>query len=333
MSPDFQPTFRFVLHRADAYVSDRKEVEIHCFHDHQGVRTDVTERIYRLTERAGTRLGVADEEVARLVLDSEIDILIDLAGHSAHNRMRLFAMKPAPLQFTWLGYLCCPLLMDYRSGCDARCDRSNWRRRAEGGKVFERPVRMPDSQWCYEPQVPIADSSPLPRLANGYWTFGSFNQESKLNDVTLLAWARVLAAIPDSRLRIVGVPATGSALKYKPPNGCVQRSTGSNWSAEFRSMLTSLRYRDVDVALDSYPYNGATTTCDALIMGVPVATIAGGRAISRGGVSLMTTVGLPEWVASSPDGPHRVLAMTQTANVALWLHYAPACRSECAPLR
>jgi predicted O-linked N-acetylglucosamine transferase (SPINDLY family) len=212
--------------------------------------------------------------------------------------MRVFAAKTAPLQFTWLGYLCTTGLstMDFRL-CDAHTDPPEI---AERWQV-ERPARLPDSQWCFNPQVALPDPSPLPMRKNGYWKFGSFNQESKLNTATLDAWAGALAAIPNSRLRIIGV--TCDIVEER-----IRRSFDAAGIAADRVELVGripieayfAAYGDVDIALDSFPYNGATTTCDALVMGVPVATVAGERAIARGGVSLLSTLGMSEWIASSP---------------------------------
>jgi protein O-GlcNAc transferase len=283
---------------------DRKSFEIHCFYDY-GAWDDVTTRIQALPERWHEIAGMADEDVARLIASCEIDILVDLAGHSAHNRMRLFAMKPAPVQFTWLGYLCTTGLaaIDYRL-CDAYTDPEGI---AEAWQV-EQPARLPDSQWCYQPQVQLPAPSPLPRLRNGYWTFGSFNQESKLNDVALDAWCAALAAIPDSRLRVVGVSCDIVEQRIRR---CFAKAKISETRLELvgRISIESYfeMYRDVDIALDSFPYNGATTTCDALIMGVPVASVAGNRAIARGGVSLLSTLGLIDWIAPTPSDLAEVL--------------------------
>jgi predicted O-linked N-acetylglucosamine transferase (SPINDLY family) len=275
---------------------DRTSVEVHCFYDY-AERDDVTIRINELAEHWHEIAGFTDEDLARLILDNQIDILVDLAGHTAHNRMRVFAAKPAPLQFTWLGYLCTTGLatMDYRL-CDVHTDPPEI---AERWQV-EVPARLPDSQWCYKQQVVLPDISPLPIQRNGFWTFGSFNQESKLNTTTLDAWAHALAAIPNSRLRIVGVTCDIVEERIR------QCFAATGISADRVELVGRIpidayftSYRHVDIALDSFPYNGATTTCDALIMGVPVATVAGERAIARGGVSLLSTLGLSDWIAPS----------------------------------
>jgi predicted O-linked N-acetylglucosamine transferase (SPINDLY family) len=139
-------------------------------------------------------------------------------------------------------------------------------------------------------------------LDRGYWTFGSFNQESKLNEPALDAWGRVLEAIPNSRLRIVGVTndiVEERIRKCFSERGVTEDRLDLVGRIPIDAYLAS--YREVDIALDSFPYNGATTTCDALLMGVPVATVAGARAIARGGVSLLSTIGLSDWIADSPQ--------------------------------
>ena len=298
VSPDFR------RHSVSCFVEpvfrnhDRASFEVHCFYDH-ALWDDVTDHLHALAERWHDIAGASDEDVAQKIRTNEIDILVDLAGHSASNRMRLFALKPAPIQFTWLGYLCTTGLrtMDYRL-CDFHTDPAGI---AERWQV-ERPARLPDSQWCYQPQVALPEPSALPMLDNGFWTFGSFNQDSKLNDQALDAWAQVLQAIPKSRMRVVGI--TSDIVEERIRKCFSERGIACDrldlvGRIPIDAYLAS--YRDVDIALDSFPYNGATTTCDALLMGVPVATVTGARAIARGGVSLLSTIGLRDWIADSPD--------------------------------
>ncbi|MGH8172568.1 MAG: tetratricopeptide repeat protein [Rhodanobacteraceae bacterium] len=277
---------------------DRSNVEVHCYYNH-AQRDDITERLIELSDHWHEIEELDDESVARNLRADEIDVLVDLAGHTTGNRLGIFARKPAPIQVTWLGYLCTTGLeaIDYRL-CDGYTDpvglSENWQ--------VETPLRMPDSQWCYQPQVTLPTPSALPRLANGHWTFGSFNQSSKLNQQLLDDWAQLLRGIPDSRLRLVGI--ADDTLEERIRTTFAARDI----AAERVEIVGRIPiesyfecYRDVDIALDSFPYNGATTTCDALLMGVPVASICGDRAITRGGLSLLSTVGLSDWVAQSSD--------------------------------
>ncbi len=210
----------------------------------------------------------------------------------------MFARKPAPAQFTWLGYLGTTGLtrMDYRL-CDSHTDpvgvAEHWH--------SETPARLPDSQWCYDQRiVSLPAASPLPRLARGYWTFGSFNNYRKLNEQVFAAWADVLKAIPESRLRLFSFENAESgdrALAALAARGI--ESHRLSWHLRTSPQGHFDSFADIDVALDSFPYNGATTTCDALLMGVPVLAVAGERSLARGGVSLLNTIGMPDWIAES----------------------------------
>ena len=298
VSPDFR------RHSVSCFVEsllrnhNRQLVEVHCFYDCLE-RDDVTRRLIELTDRWHDIGGLNDDDVAQEILANQIDILIDLTGHTANNRLRVFACKPAPIQFTWLGYLCTTgvATIDYRL-CDFHTDPENV---AEHWQV-EKPVRLPDSQWCYQPQVELPQHSDLPMLTNGYCTFGSFNQESKLNSKVLQAWGGLLTEIADSRLRILGV--TCDLVEKRIRNSfAAQGIAAERVELVERIPIDSYFncYREVDIALDTFPYTGATTTCDALIMGVPVATVAGQRSIARSGVSLLTTLGLREWIAPAAE--------------------------------
>jgi predicted O-linked N-acetylglucosamine transferase (SPINDLY family) len=298
VSPDFR------RHSVSCFVEpllryhDRSKVEVHCYYNHT-TRDDITRRFIELSDRWHDIEGLDDDTVAQQIRADDIDILVDLAGHTTGNRLGVFARKPARVQCTWLGYLCTTGIqaIDYRM-CDRNTDPEGV---AEQWQV-EMPLRLPDSQWCYQPQVSMPEPSTLPRLANGYWTFGSFNQSTKLNQQLLDDWARLLLSIPDSRLRILGI--TDETLEERiratfSAQGVAEERVDVVGRIPIESYFSS--YRDVDIALDSYPYNGATTTCDALLMGVPVASIAGDRAITRGGLSLLSTLGMSDWVGGSAD--------------------------------
>jgi protein O-GlcNAc transferase len=276
---------------------DREFCEVHCYYNHVE-RDDITERFEALSDRWCDIAEMSDEAVASRIVDDQIDLLVDLAGHTTGNRLGVFARKPAPIQFTWLGYLCTTGLraIDYRL-CDRYTDPPGV---AEQWQV-ETPARLADSQWCYQPQVSIPDVSALPILGNGYWTFGSFNQASKLNSTVVEAWANVLAAIPGSRIRIFGIVDNLHVERIRQQMALAGIAEG-RIDIIGRIPIDSYfeAYREVDIALDTFPYNGATTTCDALIMGVPVASVSGERPISRGGLSLLSTLGLDDWVVDSP---------------------------------
>jgi predicted O-linked N-acetylglucosamine transferase (SPINDLY family) len=270
---------------------------VHCFYNHP-TGDELTRRLAVQADHWHDIAGLDDESVARRIRDNGIDLLIDLSGHTVGNRMGVFARKPAPLQFTWLGYLCTTGLatMDYRI-CDAYTDPPG----APGVLGAEKLARLPHSQWCYQPQAELPLASTLPMLRNGFLTLGSFNHEIKLNDAVIHAWMELLQAVPDSRLRIFGV--TTDILERRIRDVCRALDIAGE-RVEVCGRVEIERYfalyGEVDVALDTFPFNGGTTTCDALIMGVPTVAVAGARALARGGVSLLSNIGLTDWIADSP---------------------------------
>lgn len=276
---------------------DPGRFETYAYAGHQ--RDDeITPIIRDLAHHWRETRGLDDDALASLIEEDQIDLLVDLSGHSSGRRLGAFARRPAPVQLTWLGYLCTTGLpaMDYRI-CDAYSDPPGI---AEAWQT-ETPLRLPDSQWCYGTplEVPVG---PLPYLRNGYWTFGSFNQLPKLNQPLFRAWARLLGANPGSRLRIAGLPDAATLAPIQDlfdGLGIGRERISARPRVTLREHLES--HGDVDVALDSFPYTGGTTTCDALYMGVPVVTVAGQRSFERSGVSLLTTIGLTDWIADSLD--------------------------------
>lgn len=309
---------------------DRDAFEVYCYYTHE--RSDeITELLAGLSDHWCAAAGLDDESLARGVRADGIDILFDLAGHTAGQRLGVFGRKPAPLQYTWLGYLATTGLraIDYRL-CDRHTDPPG---QAEAWQV-ETPARMPDSQWCYAPLFDVPPPGPLPQLTNGYWTFGSTNQIAKLNRRCLAVWARVLDAVANSRLRIVGV--TDPWVEQRLHRAFAQHGI----AAERIELLGRLplreyfgAYRGIDILLDTLPYNGGTTTCDALLMGVPVATIAGDRSISRGGVSLLSTLGLQDWIAPNEAAlPEMVRSKTEDVSALAALREELPQRMRASPL-
>jgi len=290
---------------------DRGAFETVCYYTHER-RDGITRLLAGLSGTWRDAAGLDDASLARQVQADGIDILFDLAGHSARQRLGVFALKPAPLQYIWLGYLSTTGVdaIDYRL-CDRHTDPAG---AAEAWQV-EAPARMPDSQWCYSPLFEIPQPGPLPRLKNGYWTFGSTNQIAKLNPRCLAAWSRVLNAVRDSRLRIICV--NDSWVEQRLLREFSRYGIAAD-RIEMTGRLTQqeyfANYRALDVLLDPIPCNGGTTTCDSLIMGVPVATVAGDRPVSRSGVSLLSTVGLEDWIAADEEALSGLL-LRKTADV------------------
>jgi predicted O-linked N-acetylglucosamine transferase (SPINDLY family) len=274
---------------------DRDRFEVFCYSN----GTDEDEVTAALRSRADRWRGIAGREdpwVEGLVREDGIDLLVDLSGHTAGNRLSLFARKPAAVQATWLGYLNTTGLaaVDYRI-CDPHTDPEG----ATEAFNREKLARLPHSQWCYAPYYPVA--LPAPRPADGAIRFASFNQFVKVSDGALDLWCAILRALPGSRLAIHGVP------RGVTPEDVLPRLEARGIAperVELVGRLAILEYFQAiaraDIALDTWPYNGATTTLDTLWMGTPVVALRGERALSRGAYSIVTAAGLHELVARSP---------------------------------
>src|SRR5437773_499328 len=228
-----------------------------------------------------------------------VDVLVDLSGHSGIPAFDLFAYRPAPVQASWLGYLCTTGLtrIDYRI-TDAYSDPPGTADRLH----TEVLVRLPHVQWCYRPFVSIEPSGAPPCERHGFFTFGSFNQTAKLSRSVRKLWAEILRQLPGSRLALLGTPP-GAARDLVLRDFTADGVEPGRVTVEPRIPRDDyFRWIDgVDLALDTMPYSGGTTTCDALWMGVPVLTLPGTRPVSRSAGSILTTVGLHDWIASTPE--------------------------------
>lgn len=295
LSSDFvsHPVTRFFLPLLRAH--DRSAVEVHIYSG-GALRDDVTEEIEALAHRFTVVDGWSPVRIAEQLRADAIDVAIDLAGHTAGSLVRALAYRAAPMQATWLGYPNGSGLptVDYRI-TDADADPVGI---AEGLHV-ERLLRLPEGAWCFSPEqsLPI---TPSPALRNGYVTFASFNNNAKVSPESIELWSTVLLAVPESRLAIksnaLRDPATHRAMMDRlAAHGIpAERVVLLPWES---NALAS--YQRVDVALDCSPYNGTTTTCEALWMGVPTLTLSGDGHVSRVGTSLMRRVGLPQYAAGS----------------------------------
>jgi predicted O-linked N-acetylglucosamine transferase (SPINDLY family) len=243
-----------------------------------------------------TITGSSDEALAESIHRDGIDILIDLSGHTANNRLPAFAYKPAPIQASWLGYFATTGVseIDYWIG-DPHVTP------AEDAQHFTETLwPLADSYLCFTPPKEAAAVSTLPALENGYITYGCFNSLSKLNDAVIALWAQVLTRTPSSKLylktrQLDDQKVCESILgRFKAHGIDESRLILSGWSARPELMA---EYRRVDVALDPFPYPGGTTSAEALWMGVPVLTKTGDRFLSRIGKSIAVNAGLADWVA------------------------------------
>jgi len=262
----------------------------------------VTQRLRLLAGHWRDIYGLNAEKVAELVRQDGIDILVDLAGHTTDTGLPVFALRPAPVQVTWIGYPNTTGLkaMDYRltdNLSDPPGQTDQWH--------SERLVRLPKNFSCYCAPAESPPVAPLPALANGHVTFGSFNNFRKLSEPTIQLWARLLREMPTARLLLksqgLGNPKTAGRLRDQFVRAGVAAERIELHGAGLSKELHMGLYNRVDVGLDPFPYNGTTTTCDALWMGVPVVTLIGRSHVARVGLSLVTHLGFPEWAVETPD--------------------------------
>jgi predicted O-linked N-acetylglucosamine transferase (SPINDLY family) len=276
---------------------DRSHFQVTCY---SGVaRPDaMTDRLRGRADAWRDTVGLADADLAELIRADQIDILVDLAGHTAGRRLLAFARKPAPVQVTHFGYPNTTGLaaMDHRV-TDPYADPPG---QTEAFHT-EELIRLPEVAWCYQPS-PAPEVGPLPAVAAGRLTFGSLNKLAKVSPQSIALWARLLRAVPDAHLLLLtGVGSqTDQRLREQ------FRSHGID--GERLHLLGRLPrdrylevYQRIDIVLDPFPYNGGVTTCDALWMGVPVITLSGNAYVSRQGVSLLSNVGLRDWIAETPE--------------------------------
>lgn len=298
LSPDFRrhPVANFIEPVLRCH--DRRHFEVWCYYTY-GVADDLTGQLKSLADQWRDVATLTDEALAERIREDGIDILVDLAGHTAGNRLGVFARKPAPVQVTWLGYLNTTGLaaMDWRL-TDEKADPAG----VNEAFYSESLARFPYSQWCYHPFDGMQEVSPLPALKNSYVTFGAFNQVAKISDEILDVWARVLEEVEGSRLLLVGIPEGWARQRIVE---AFRKHGVDGKRLDFRGKLSLEEYwaafSEADIALDTFPYNGGTTTCDALWLGVPVITLSGVCAASRGGCSLLTALGRTEWIAATVD--------------------------------
>ncbi len=297
VSPDLREhsIARFLLPILEAH--DRARFEIFAYSD--ASRPDsVSALIRRNVDEWRETYTLSDHAVAESVRRDRIDILVDLAVHSGRNRLLAFASKPAPVQMTYLGYCSTTGVdaIDYRL-TDRYLDPPD----ADLDHYAEQSIRLPACYWCYSaPQRAEGADFPVERRA-GPPTFGCLNNFAKVTPATLRLWARLLLAVPSARLLLharAGAQCRSAidTLRRAGIDASRVNFVGRKPLAEYLST-----YRDIDVALDPFPFGGGTTTCDALWMGVPVVTLAGRTAVSRAGSSLLTNAGLGHLVADSAD--------------------------------
>ncbi|MBO6793907.1 MAG: TDP-N-acetylfucosamine:lipid II N-acetylfucosaminyltransferase [Balneolaceae bacterium] len=269
--------------------------EIYGYNTHS-VHDEFTMRIRNCCEKWTTVIGYNDEVVAKIIRDDEVDILVELSGHSAFNRLKTVALEPVPITIKWVGGLFNTTgleSMDYLL--------TDHYESPKGEEAFytEKLVRMPDDYVCYEPPAYDIKVAELPALFNGFVTFGCFNNPSKLNDQLIEQWSQILHSVEGSKLFL-------KSKQYDTPdfvkqvvdefekNGIEKSRLIFEGYAMHEDLLAS--YNQVDIALDPWPYSGGLTTCEALWMGVPVITCAGPTFAGRHSVTHLSNTGNSDWV-------------------------------------
>ena len=302
VSPDFKlhPVGKFIAPIIKHH--DHQKFEIYCYGEIKKV-DEITEEIQSSCDHWRSTLGLTDAEVIEQIKQDQIDILIDLAGHTEDNRLPIFFSKPAPIQASYLGYFATTGIptIDYWI-TDHHLHPVDTEE-----KTSETIWRLPRCYVAYQPSPEALEVNPLPALSSEYITFGCLNNFSKLNPFLLSLWAKILQALPQSRLILKSHYHNLDDPEEKQSVELFLQEQGFNLEqVELIDSPTLAEdyfalYHRIDIHLDTFPYNGCTTTCDALWMGVPVLTLAGDRKIQRMGNSLLQAIGLGDWIAHSPE--------------------------------
>lgn len=272
----------------------KSQFEVFCYHNHP-MNDAVSERLRRNVDFWSNVDLLTDDELSNQIRKDRIDILVDLSGHTARNRLLVFARKPAPVQVTMIGYMQTTGLaaMDYRIS-DEALDTTGTSEHLSS----ETLVRLAAGATKFIPPSDCPSVNELPALKNGYITFGSFNKPSKITPEIFDAWARILKATPGSRLVVIGLGCNSVAATMAAHGIAPER-------LEFHGLMPTREYlalhNRVDFCLDTFPYNGGTTSLFAVWMGLPLVSIQGPTPISRSGATILWGVGLPELIAPDYD--------------------------------
>lgn len=297
---------------------DRSRFEVYCYSYYEGETEDVTQkRITELVDVFRWRKDVGDHDAAQMIADDQLDMLIELGGSTHMNKIRVMAFKPAPLQASWLGYPHSAGLatIDHLILDPYVCPPNR-------ELVIEEPLKMPRS-WIAMgemafPQRPITET--IPQTRNGFLTIGTANNPYKYSREMVRTWARVTAAIPDSRFMFVR-PESGTPSFRKNITALFEAEGVAPERLRFEDVRGAHMpfYNEMDMSLDTFPQTGGTTTCEALWMGVPVVTLVGDAMFERLSYSILTNAGLPDLCAQSED---------EFVQIALKLANDPARRQE-----
>lgn len=272
-----------------------------------------TARLQRSAAQWRSLVGLDAEQSARQIHADGVHLLIDLAGHSALNALPAFAWRPAPVQLSWLGYFATTGLseMDFllADACSIPASQRQF--------FSETIVDLPETRLCFSAPQAAPEVAPLPVARKGYLTFGSFQALRKVNDEVLSTWAQVLDACPGARLRVQASELTDgaaqSAFRERAERLGIAAGRITLHGQESRAGYLE-SHAEVDILLDSFPFPGGTTTCEALWMGVPTVTLNGNTMIGRQGACMLQAAGLPDWIAHS-RADYVALAQAKAADV------------------
>jgi predicted O-linked N-acetylglucosamine transferase (SPINDLY family) len=298
VSPNFRSSALSMLLEPILQNHDRHAFEIFCYSDCDRP-DDTTARIRSLAHAWRESSQLSDGALAEMIRTDAIDVLVDLSLHMANNRMLVFARRPAPVQISYLAYPASGgmraidyLLTDPHLDPPGQCEHC----------YVERLHRLPHTYWCYPDQPDSPTVGPLPARSSGHITFGTLNNICKTNPPVAGLWAQVLSRVPGSRLAVL---VAGGAQGSPTLLGMLRHAGIDPARIDVFARCPRRQYLDlfnrIDISLDTLPYNGHTTSLDSLWMGVPVVTVAGSCGVTRGGVSVLNNVGLPELIAQTPD--------------------------------
>jgi predicted O-linked N-acetylglucosamine transferase (SPINDLY family) len=332
VSPDFRQHAVALFAEPLLAAFDRTKIELTCYAE-VPVEDAVTARFRALADRWRPTVGLGDEELAALIRQDEIDVLVDMAGHSAGNRLLTFARRPAPVQIAYLlghGYTTGLSAMDAFLADDALAPLG------ADALFSERVIRLPRLPIAYRPPAEMPPVAPLPAAANGTVTFGYFGRPERVNEGVIAAWSRILHSVAGSRLVLNNrsfqeqgfralflerfgrhdIGAGRLDLTYTSPQPCT-------WVA----------YGAIDIAFDPFPHNAGTTTIEALWQGVPVVTLTGRPTVGRFGAAILHATGLDDWITDSPDAyVARAVAAAADLQALATLRAGLRARLEASPL-
>jgi predicted O-linked N-acetylglucosamine transferase (SPINDLY family) len=239
-----------------------------------------------------------DERLAAQIRSDGVDILVDLSGRTAGNRLPVFAAKPAPVQVSWLGYFATTGMPQM----DAILADPVCAPESEESLYVEQVVRLPHTRLCMSPPVAAPTPSTPPALKNGFITFGCYQTLPKINQSVLAAWAQILSACPNARLRLQAAQFSGAQQQAQFTNrlraAAIDVARVDLLGPVSRELYLG-SYSEVDILLDTFPYPGGTTTAEALWMGVPTLTLALPGMLGRQGQCMLHNLNLQDWVTHS----------------------------------